>query len=115
MQVKELPGNGLKFMANMKLEAIDPLNLSCICVATVMKVGTLFDVVKNQLCRLLQDNIYKLAFITGRGHFRPSHHTRHEAWPCCFWVMLHPGTDKRRTFLLNIPLGATQQLPDDWY
>lgn len=28
----------LKFRAGMKLEAIDPLNLSCICVATVTKV-----------------------------------------------------------------------------
>ncbi|ELT89486.1 hypothetical protein CAPTEDRAFT_108770, partial [Capitella teleta] len=30
--------NGIKFQAGMKLEAIDPLNLSTICVATVMKV-----------------------------------------------------------------------------
>jgi hypothetical protein len=30
--------NGLKFQSGMKLEAIDPLNLSTICVATVMKV-----------------------------------------------------------------------------
>ena len=29
---------GLKFQAGMKLEAIDPLNLSAICVASVMKV-----------------------------------------------------------------------------
>ncbi len=36
-QTKDL-GNGLKFQAGMKLEAIDPLNLSCICVATVRKV-----------------------------------------------------------------------------
>ena len=28
----------LRFQAGMKLEAIDPLNLSAICVATVMKV-----------------------------------------------------------------------------
>lgn len=33
----ELPG-GQRFEANMKLEAIDPLNLSTICVATVIKV-----------------------------------------------------------------------------
>lgn len=32
------PPNGLKFQVGMKLEAIDPLNLSAICVATVMKV-----------------------------------------------------------------------------
>uniref|UniRef100_A0A8W8L8W9 MBT domain-containing protein 1 n=1 Tax=Magallana gigas TaxID=29159 RepID=A0A8W8L8W9_MAGGI len=31
------PPNGLKFQVGMKLEAIDPLNLSAICVATVMK------------------------------------------------------------------------------
>ncbi|XP_071086905.1 MBT domain-containing protein 1-like [Haliotis cracherodii] len=31
------PPHGLKFQAGMKLEAIDPLNLSTICVATVMK------------------------------------------------------------------------------
>jgi len=30
--------NWLKFKANMKLEAVDPLNLSAICVATVRKV-----------------------------------------------------------------------------
>lgn len=33
----ELPG-GLRFESNLKLEAIDPLNLSSICVATVIKV-----------------------------------------------------------------------------
>lgn len=32
------PINGTRFEANMKLEAIDPLNLSSICVATVIKV-----------------------------------------------------------------------------
>ncbi|KAK3100006.1 hypothetical protein FSP39_013414 [Pinctada imbricata] len=32
------PPNGLKFQVGMKLEAIDPLNLSAICVASVMKV-----------------------------------------------------------------------------
>lgn len=42
------PPNGLKFQVGMKLEAIDPLNLSAICVATVMKV----------LC-LTRDVIYK--------------------------------------------------------
>lgn len=35
------PPNGLKFQVGMKLEAIDPLNLSAICVATVMKVSCL--------------------------------------------------------------------------
>lgn len=35
------PSNGLKFQVGMKLEAIDPLNLSTICVATVMKVRVL--------------------------------------------------------------------------
>ena len=38
-QVKE-PFNGAKFQVGMKLEAIDPLNLSAICVASVMKVCT---------------------------------------------------------------------------
>jgi hypothetical protein len=33
------PPHGLRFEAGMKLEAIDPLNLSSICVATVMKVN----------------------------------------------------------------------------
>ncbi|CAL1541940.1 unnamed protein product [Lymnaea stagnalis] len=32
------PPHGLAFQVGMKLEAIDPLNLSAICVATVMKV-----------------------------------------------------------------------------
>lgn len=32
------PPHGLSFQVGMKLEAIDPLNLSAICVATVMKV-----------------------------------------------------------------------------
>ena len=32
------PVNGLKWTSGMKLEAIDPLNLASICVATVMKV-----------------------------------------------------------------------------
>lgn len=32
------PGRGMDFTVGMKLEAIDPLNLSSICVATVMKV-----------------------------------------------------------------------------
>ncbi|XP_059152588.1 MBT domain-containing protein 1-like isoform X2 [Physella acuta] len=32
------PAHGLAFQVGMKLEAIDPLNLSAICVATVMKV-----------------------------------------------------------------------------
>ena len=37
--MKEPPTiNGMKFQVGMKLEAIDPLNLSSICVATVMKV-----------------------------------------------------------------------------
>ena len=34
------PPEGYKFQVGMKLEAIDPLNLSAICVATVMKVGS---------------------------------------------------------------------------
>ncbi|XP_041357919.1 MBT domain-containing protein 1-like isoform X2 [Gigantopelta aegis] len=39
MFVKMLePPHGMKFQVGMKLEAIDPLNLSTICVATVMKV-----------------------------------------------------------------------------
>ena len=38
LQVKELAAGGLKFQAGTKLEAIDPLNLCTICVATVMKV-----------------------------------------------------------------------------
>lgn len=40
-QMKD-PPNGLKFQVGMKLEAIDPLNLSAICVATVMKVCTFY-------------------------------------------------------------------------
>ena len=39
-QVKD-PPHGVTFSVGMKLEAIDPLNLSAICVATVMKVGML--------------------------------------------------------------------------
>lgn len=35
------PPEGYKFQVGMKLEAIDPLNLSAICVATVMKVSSL--------------------------------------------------------------------------
>lgn len=35
---KRDPPHGAKFQEGMKLEAIDPLNLSAICVATVMKV-----------------------------------------------------------------------------
>lgn len=39
LPTNELPSpNGERFEANMKLEAIDPLNLSSICVATVIKV-----------------------------------------------------------------------------
>ena len=35
----KLPSEGYKFQVGMKLEVIDPLNLSAICVATVMKVS----------------------------------------------------------------------------
>ena len=38
LQPKNIP-EGYKFQVGMKLEAIDPLNLSAICVATVMKVS----------------------------------------------------------------------------
>ena len=38
MQVKEVDQTGSWFEDGMKLEAIDPLNLSAICVATVRKV-----------------------------------------------------------------------------
>uniref|UniRef100_A0A3Q2FX96 FCS-type domain-containing protein n=1 Tax=Cyprinodon variegatus TaxID=28743 RepID=A0A3Q2FX96_CYPVA len=38
LQVKEVDQTGLWFQDGMKLEAIDPLNLSAICVATVRKV-----------------------------------------------------------------------------
>lgn len=38
LPTNELPASGEKFEANMKLEAIDPLNLSSICVASVIKV-----------------------------------------------------------------------------
>ncbi|KAK6479822.1 MBT domain-containing protein 1 isoform X1 [Huso huso] len=38
MKVKEVDQNGEWFKDGMKLEAIDPLNLSAICVATVRKV-----------------------------------------------------------------------------
>ena len=37
------PPEGYKFQVGMKLEAIDPLNLSAICVATVMKVSWAFE------------------------------------------------------------------------
>lgn len=37
-QVKEVDQSGVWFQEGMKLEAIDPLNLSAICVATVRKV-----------------------------------------------------------------------------
>lgn len=50
------PPNGLKFQVGMKLEAIDPLNLSAICVATVMKV----------LC-LTRDVIYKWLLFVKKG------------------------------------------------
>lgn len=48
------PPNGLKFQVGMKLEAIDPLNLSAICVATVMKVFCLVYWICNPL---ITDNI----------------------------------------------------------
>ena len=38
LQVKEVDQSGSWFEDGMKLEAIDPLNLSAICVATVRKV-----------------------------------------------------------------------------
>lgn len=38
VQVKEVDQSGPWFEDGMKLEAIDPLNLSAICVATVRKV-----------------------------------------------------------------------------
>lgn len=37
LQLKN-PPEGFKFQVGQKLEAIDPLNLSAVCVATVMKV-----------------------------------------------------------------------------
>lgn len=37
-QVKDVDQSGEWFKDGMKLEAIDPLNLSAICVATVRKV-----------------------------------------------------------------------------
>lgn len=40
VQVKEVDQSGSWFQDGMKLEAIDPLNLSAICVATVRKVRT---------------------------------------------------------------------------
>lgn len=40
VQVKEVDQNSVWFEDGMKLEAIDPLNLSAICVATVRKVRT---------------------------------------------------------------------------
>ena len=38
-QVKDVDQSGEWFKDGMKLEAIDPLNLSAICVATVRKVS----------------------------------------------------------------------------
>lgn len=38
LQVKEVDQTGEWFKEGMKLEAIDPLNLSTICVATIRKV-----------------------------------------------------------------------------
>lgn len=38
VQVKDVDQSGSWFQDGMKLEAIDPLNLSAICVATVRKV-----------------------------------------------------------------------------
>lgn len=60
-QVKDVDQNGDWFKDGMKLEAIDPLNLSAICVATVRKVRVFLDstlmscdemlrVRKNNLC-----------------------------------------------------------------
>lgn len=42
-QVKDVDQGGDWFKDGMKLEAIDPLNLSAICVATVRKVSVLLD------------------------------------------------------------------------
>lgn len=39
-QVRDVDQNGDWFRDGMKLEAIDPLNLSAICVATVRKVSS---------------------------------------------------------------------------
>ncbi|KAJ8298306.1 hypothetical protein KUTeg_024837 [Tegillarca granosa] len=41
-KLKEPLANGLRFQVGMKLEAIDPLNLSAICVATVTKLNKYF-------------------------------------------------------------------------
>lgn len=37
-QMKDVSNRLQKFQVGMKLEAIDPLNLCCICVSTVQKV-----------------------------------------------------------------------------
>lgn len=42
-QVKDVDQSGDWFKDGMKLEAIDPLNLSAICVATVRKVNIFLD------------------------------------------------------------------------
>lgn len=42
-QVKDVDQSGDWFKDGMKLEAIDPLNLSAICVATVRKVSLFLD------------------------------------------------------------------------
>ena len=44
VQVKEISKSDEQFKEGMKLEAIDPLNLSTICVATVRKVSKGFGV-----------------------------------------------------------------------
>lgn len=68
-QVKEVDQSKEWFKDGMKLEAIDPLNLSAICVATVRKVSVSNAVQETRLlvdfkCKLSRRQLLKLNILS---------------------------------------------------
>ena len=97
----DLPTNetpvGQRFEANMKLEAIDPLNLSSICVATVIKVLR---------CNYLMIGIDGSTCPTGSDWF-----CYHATSPCIFPA----GFCKKNNIQLTPPPGSASAGEFDWY
>lgn len=70
-QVKDVDQSGEWFKDGMKLEAIDPLNLSAICVATVRKVTVSLLHFLCRYCNKGMATVWVVSMVKFKGHTTP--------------------------------------------
>ncbi len=97
-QPDEMPlaPRGMTFQAGMKLEAIDPLNLSCICVATVQKVFCRIESLATKL--QVAWSLWCLLVL-----------------PVSVTIVHNQNLNIKCMSVATVTVGAEEQLPDDWH